>query len=1142
MKPTLTRIIFSLASIAMAIGLWSCEDRIDYPNGYYEEGISTIDVDLEFKDFTPALGDSRSSGTATKSIKDLWFVIYDGDKKYIEKRLITPDSIKIVDNDRPDGEASSEVQTGHAVVKLTIPNGHYYIYAVANQDLTNADVSTIEKLYALPLTWNETYSDKADWQSPNSQMLGGFKPLDKKDNKDSKAEKVTISSSGTKIHAWLTRAASKVTVSFDTQNLRDDVRIYLKSIQIKDIPKYCPLGYDNSPGQDNMPSYKHNDLTPDQRKELIADGEAIYFGSAKKDDNPKTEHSGWRVIASGDSVYGLYSEKNRDKIDNNIPVKERWAREHSELAPALYFYENRQPDGIEGTVTDKRQDVSGNNAQISFPDGIEPSNKAWKDGKPFGTYVEVKGYYENEGKNRPGKGEITYRFMLGKDETTNYDAERNHHYRLTMKFNGYANDVDFHIDYIEEARPGLHVQDTTYVSYLYNQECHTTIRATPREGYDVLSLESYIVENEWRPHGVPAGQESSMYNSNAWKWQVEMTADKGYTNNIGEYTRPDLTVNWTDFGRATHSFGAVNNIEFGYLALRKTRTNIYELQGSGTKSTFVAKARKLFFDSNLDGSSTYNKDHSKGYRNYGAMPTSDGTKPGGDDLDGKFQVNRKTNRNGSVDYIMEVPLYTRARSIDSYAVYSGANPFYRHRRYARVVFVATYKKIDSKVEGPATYQEIGQTHVLQSYRIDNPRAIYRRRTNLDPFNVELLYNKKTATQQQDDVIPDDEIIYDKVVSRGGWTVTIENDPDELVQIQANGQTIKGKGSSITGRNNTPIAFTYTPLKTPKEGDCYFATIFVTYHNNSCTHRIIVRQGYDAHEIGSGALWSAFNVYDSKNLTKSPLSIGSTFRNPNLEYPIKESNNLRKGFGVNNNVITALGASGDTSPLPGALWIHGKDNTLWGGIPSLTSVPTGKASITWQLHNEVHNADYTYRLPDYTELPDIGIYTNKENIKEDERTKVQKIGHAFGICYADGAKGVLYTKKAYGYYDPDNKGEDTDMGVRGVVVYSQENADNVFFPFNCLGHPRRRRDGRLQYGSVNWLLSSDGNRFRPMAYDLLHQVGAAYWTTGSDASHHTAIDFNGGNYMASYLNKSDVFQSNGDTTSDAMPIKPIIHSK
>ena len=33
-----------------------------------------------------------------------------------------------------------------------------------------------------------------------------------------------------------------------------------------------------------------------------------------------------------------------------------------------------------------------------------------------------------------------------------YNAQRNYHYKLTLRFNGYANDVDWHIDYKKEDR------------------------------------------------------------------------------------------------------------------------------------------------------------------------------------------------------------------------------------------------------------------------------------------------------------------------------------------------------------------------------------------------------------------------------------------------------------------------------------------------------------------------------------------------------------------------------------------------------------------------------------------------------------------------------------------------------------------
>lgn len=92
---------------------------------------------------------------------------------------------------------------------------------------------------------------------------------------------------------------------------------------------------------------------------------------------------------------------------------------------------------MQGTGKDKSQDADGN-GELDHP-GLpdrpdEYPNYKLKDGKPYGTYIEVKAYYVSNHEDRVGSGDITYRFMLGKNVTTDYNAERNYHYKLTLKF------------------------------------------------------------------------------------------------------------------------------------------------------------------------------------------------------------------------------------------------------------------------------------------------------------------------------------------------------------------------------------------------------------------------------------------------------------------------------------------------------------------------------------------------------------------------------------------------------------------------------------------------------------------------------------------------------------------------------------
>ena len=154
---------------------------------------------------------------------------------------------------------------------------------------------------------------------------------------------------------------------------------------------------------------------------------------------------------------------------------------------SLFFYENMQ-----GLGKDKRQypelDGDGN------PTGAVKDDDILKDDKPCGTYVEVKAFY----RSRDGvvsNGDITYRFMLGKNVIDDYNAERNYHYKLTLHFNGKANDYDWHIDYNEE--PGIKVPiPYYYVPYMYNQSMVYPVTIIGELEGD---LEAEIIRSDWGP-------------------------------------------------------------------------------------------------------------------------------------------------------------------------------------------------------------------------------------------------------------------------------------------------------------------------------------------------------------------------------------------------------------------------------------------------------------------------------------------------------------------------------------------------------------------------------------------------------------------------------------------------------------------
>ncbi len=194
--------------------------------------------------------------------------------------------------------------------------------------------------------------------------------------------------------------------------MEEGIFIYLKSVQIRDIPKSCLLGADN---------------TPDDLAQLIADGETITYVEGTNYDET------WPArITKGRPYYPYDEAKGTMSADA-----------HAEATQALFFYENMQGEG-----EDKRQDWK-NPGEITYPDGNDPTQPGYKDNQPYGTYIEVKAYYRSIHEDRVGSGDIVYRFMMGKDVRRDYDAERNYHYKLTLHFNRFANDVDWHIDYSE---------------------------------------------------------------------------------------------------------------------------------------------------------------------------------------------------------------------------------------------------------------------------------------------------------------------------------------------------------------------------------------------------------------------------------------------------------------------------------------------------------------------------------------------------------------------------------------------------------------------------------------------------------------------------------------------------------------------
>lgn len=485
-----------------AMGAVSCIDEIEYPEGEIPEGNTTVMAEVRFTPLMEAALDGASSranglefgsgntnapaGDSMDAISSLYLLFYTADGNLIQDLTYEVDLAKNkpVLEDRVDADASNGTSAQEQTycvnnITMTLPNGVYKVFAVANiPDLLTAHqeaIKTIAGLRNIKLGW------VAGDVSQNSEMLGFF-TNGKKSTLGSNfeaEETVVVSPSKNALHAWVRRAASKLTIDFDGSKLRDNVFVYIKEARVYDIADGCYLGHYSCVGE---PSTNKDDIPAKGGFGLAKSEHALVYGAGSD-----AEYENWPVVTRGNN-FSKYVV-NGDSISL-----------HDEKAYCLPFYENMQ-----GTGVSKYQDGDGDgivdypNAGDHTGDGADRkwTYKEAKDSKPNGTWVEVIGHYESRNTDYASGGEIKYRFMLGKNVTNNFDVERNHHYKLTLSFKGNGNDADWHIEYKEE--PGIHLPSPIYISYLYNKNLKFPIRINTG-GKKLESVKINITRNNWAPY------------------------------------------------------------------------------------------------------------------------------------------------------------------------------------------------------------------------------------------------------------------------------------------------------------------------------------------------------------------------------------------------------------------------------------------------------------------------------------------------------------------------------------------------------------------------------------------------------------------------------------------------------------------
>lgn len=1136
--------ILGFLTITASLLLSSCEDKFDFSDQVIGEGVANISAALEFKSDITNLGGSRSSGTAIRDIEDLNVVVYNNDGSFNKVLYLTGltasnKDVNETPSDYPEGEdVKSEPSTRRVEFNMTLPYGRYYIYAVANlhrnlgaDDASAEDkeaIQTIEGLKGISCDWNFAKVEN------NAQMFGyftngltgsGSTAFDETD------PKVTVNANQVNLHSWIKRLASKVTVAYDGSHLRQGVFVYIHNVSIRQIPLSCTLGGPNKPSSkdDITGAYLGESLPANERNQVIFyDSQGVTKNSSEY--NPDGDkYKNWLVVAKGTKTDTLGCNHNPD-------------------AQALYFYENMQGDYTD--FPDKKHyykhqnpDSVGSGIGSGANDGI--GHLDYQDNVPYGTFIEVEAYYKcNVAPVSYGK--IRYRFMLGQDADYNYDAIRNHHYRVTLGFNGYANQPDWHIEYKEEP-PEIFATEV-YIPYSYNTfvEYPVTIKG------DVSSLTAEIIENNWAPYDesdkkyevAPAENGSTDYYTRTLKfewWRDVFVNSTGFETVVnmttGDFSTNPVIINSTTnyfYGRHPSDFYKLNEkgeeirdkdhryyvtpIWAGFLRLQVPQQYnkeevplptaiIRNLNMAGDASQYGGSAkgrpvlnqfRNYYYGQNfspMDGDDDEVNTTDLHKREFKSTDLTPGWHGNPKDRN-SYNVIHTVDKDGPSTTLI-LKLWTQPKSMCGISGFSGNNPYEDYYRKAVIRFTAKFKDSDP---------ETRDVTVLQSKRITNPTGVWRahanpdsKKENPDPFKV-ILYHRDSTSRSN----------FKPIISQGEWKATIiqfsEND-DEFISLQP-GPDATGGGKEIVGNTLSPVNFTINFAKNIASNEAKCAIVEVRYHGNTCVHKIFVRQGYNQpiKVADNGPYWSSYNVYSARYsnnlatgvLAHNPLLFGAYFKRRSYQDAIAVSN-------ISDNVpaFGPLAPPGDNSfKLSGST-----ESKTWDQIAGNTT-PTD----SW-VNFDIGGKRY--------ELPTIADFQTLLSKEADL---------SVGVLYGDGAPApATTTTSAFGFMDKDNTNNllTSSDGMRGFFCYNISNAHHIFFPVGTTGMGRRtiqalytiekKYRGTLRYSSVDQNLNQwnvPANSMRPIPMNMVNSPGVIYWVK-------TGVPAVGGYYVGWDMNYFDL---------------------
>lgn len=412
----------------MALGTGSCV-REDFINGNGSDNVSSVSIKVKLPEQIVNTPLSRANVADFDEMRNINILI-SGNNGIIQKRIY----LDFTTNTWGDGSSFVSGTENKDGVTVTITQENNYnvynlkfsdnyltgiplktcqFHAVANWDkaiTTNEDNDLVANLYNLKAKTKSTTINNNDHAVPSGNVMYG--EIIKEESVADPANPAEVTR---KVTIGLKRLAAMITLKMDGSQLKKGVVISLTDVTLRNVPSQCTIGPGNEAKDFSTDISAYGDRLDGSGGKLVGD-ETFKMGGFGKEYGYLT------------SIGGHYPMNDDGTVTDF----------RDDTVQPLFLFENMKgtaPEPTDETMKRPEYVAMGETDAKIIAGEIAKYNE-----KGLCSYIEVNATYTqfeldanaNILPNIVQRGTATWRFFLGKNETTDFNVERNTNYQLTL--------------------------------------------------------------------------------------------------------------------------------------------------------------------------------------------------------------------------------------------------------------------------------------------------------------------------------------------------------------------------------------------------------------------------------------------------------------------------------------------------------------------------------------------------------------------------------------------------------------------------------------------------------------------------------------------------------------------------------------